>query len=65
VAAERDDMVPAALVREAFARLSHPGSELASFDALHFDLYLGDVLRANAARQVAFLARALGVAAAR
>jgi pimeloyl-ACP methyl ester carboxylesterase len=59
VAAERDDMVPAAFVREARAKLVHPESELASYDALHFDLYLGDVLRANAARQAAFLVRQL------
>jgi hypothetical protein len=65
VAAERDDVVPAALVREAHAKLAHPDSELASCDALHFDLYLGDVLRANAARQVDFLVKALVGAAAR
>jgi hypothetical protein len=53
-------MVPAAFVREAHAKLAHPGSELASYDALHFDLYLGDVLRVNAARQAEFLVRALG-----
>ena len=59
VAAERDDMVPAAFVREAHAKLAHPGSRLVSYDALHFDLYLGEVLRANLAEQTAFLVSAL------
>ncbi len=59
VAAERDDMVPSAQVRDARARLSHPASELVSYDCLHFDLYLGDVLRKNAAQQAEFLARQL------
>lgn len=58
VAAERDDMVPLAYVRDAHARL--PSSELAVFDCGHFDLYVGAAHAESAQRQVEFLATVLG-----
>lgn len=58
VAAQRDDMVPAAFVEEALVR-SSPTSELVSFDCGHFDLYLGAIRVENARRQADFLARCL------
>jgi pimeloyl-ACP methyl ester carboxylesterase len=61
VAALRDDMVPSAYVDEAH-RLC-PGSELATFDCGHFDLYVGGAQAPNALRQADFFARALPVGA--
>jgi fermentation-respiration switch protein FrsA (DUF1100 family) len=64
VAGEHDDMVPAALVRDAYARLPNAGKRLDVYDCGHFDLYLGETFERNADQQAEFLARALGRPAA-
>lgn len=63
VAAEHDDMVPVALVREAAGRLTHPTSGLAQHACGHFALYVGEAFADNVAQQADFLAACLGAAA--
>ncbi|MFO0558641.1 MAG: alpha/beta fold hydrolase [Polyangiales bacterium] len=58
VAAEYDDMVPAAYVKEGHARLTH-SSELVSYACGHFGLYVGPAHAENARLQAEFLARTL------
>lgn len=59
IAGARDDMVPSALVRDAFARLRSPAKKLSVHECGHFDLYLDDVFAENAALQASFLTEAL------
>jgi len=60
IAGTHDDMVPAALVRDAFERLPNPEKKLSEHDCGHFDLYLDPIFTANADLQADFLVRALG-----
>ena len=59
IAGERDDMVPSALVRNAYARLRSPACNLSVHECGHFDLYLDDVFERNVELQASFLAGAL------
>lgn len=63
VGAEADDLVPGAMIADAFARLPPGDHQLTTYACRHFDLYLGDVLEENARAQARFLARHLGAAA--
>jgi pimeloyl-ACP methyl ester carboxylesterase len=55
VAAERDDLIPVALVREAHARLKADQKELLVLPCGHFDLYIGPESERNRDAQADFL----------
>jgi uncharacterized protein len=58
VVAERDEIAPAAAVREVARRIGAL-AEVASYDCEHFDLYAGEVFEVSVAAQTAFLQRVL------
>ncbi|WP_345459147.1 alpha/beta hydrolase [Nocardioides marinquilinus] len=58
VVAERDEIAPAAAVREVARRIGGR-AEVASYDCGHFDLYEGAVFEESVAVQAAFLRRVL------
>ena len=64
VAADADDIVPRAMIADAFARLRPGDHQLTTCPCRHFDLYLDDVLEENARAQAQFLARHLGAGVA-
>jgi uncharacterized protein len=61
VAAERDDMIPLALVREAYAATAARDKALHAYPCSHFDLYLGPDSAAIREAHTAFLVEHLHV----